>query len=657
MCGIAGIFEFKENTVSLDLLRSMADRLRHRGPDDWGFHNAGSVGLAHTRLSIIDLAGGQQPMSNTDASLWITFNGEIFNYVELRQELLQKGYRFATHSDTEVILNLYAEYGEGCVQRMNGQWAFAIWDTKRQQLFLSRDRLGVCPLYFSMTNQSFSFASEVKALFANPALPRELDIYGLDQVFTFWHTLAPRTVFKGIQELPPAHSLIVADRQLRLTPYWQLSYAPAETARDVSSWQEELLALLQDATRLRLRSDVPVGAYLSGGLDSSVVTALITRLSAAPLKTFSVSFTASEYDESCYQQEVSRYLETDHSEIRCAPEDIRRVFPEVVWHAEKPLLRAAPAPLFLLSSLVRSHGYKVALTGEGSDEALGGYDLFKEAKIRRFWGRHPDSIIRPLLLKRLYPYMPSLQAQPLDYLKAFFQTTPEDLANPFFSHLPRWKVTSWLKLFFSPAVKAALAGYNACEELEQQLPAEYYQWDSLSQAQYLETTGLFPGYILSSQGDRVSMAHAVEIRSPFFDHRLVEFAGQIPPRLRMNALDEKHLLKRAAAGLIPDTVRARHKQPYRAPDAQSFLTDGAPAPDQEYIGDLLSPGRIQEYGIFQVSAVQKLLEKLGKTPSSSARDNMALLGILSTQLLAQQLAQGAAGAPTEALATTGPARR
>jgi asparagine synthase (glutamine-hydrolysing) len=641
MCGIAGLVNVDGAAVDPTVALRMIDMIRHRGPDDDGVYADQRAALAHARLSIIDVSGGHQPMTNEDRSLWIVFNGEIFNYLELRTFLLDRGHRFATRSDTEVILHLFEEEGEDCVRRLNGQWAFAIWDSRRHRLFLSRDRVGVRPLFYTFAGRTFAFGSEIKALLAHPGVRRELDVVGLDQVFTFWAPVAPRTVFKGISELPPAHSLMLeADGDVRLRRYWSLDYRPSNRLSDEQS-AARLSELLLDATRIRLRSDVPVGAYLSGGLDSTVVTTLVRRCTDTPLRTFSITFDDPEFDESTYQQEVVRILETEHTAIRCSYEQIGRVFPDVIWHAERPILRTAPAPLFLLSRLVREHGYKVVVTGEGSDEVLGGYDLFKEAKIRRFWATQPESRLRPLLLRRLYPYLKSLQSQSQPYLKAFFRVTPSDCSNPFFSHLPRWELTARLKLFFSSEVKTQLADYDGYAELRSSLPAAYSAWDGLSQAQYLEATSLLPGYILSSQGDRVAMAHAVEGRFPFLDHRVVEFAAALPARLKMKVLDEKHLLKQSMRDVVPAVVRHRKKQPYRAPDAKSFFGSPAQPLRHDYVDDLLSQQQLRTHGIFNPGAVQKLVDKARSGTLIGVKDNMALTGILSTQLFAERFLRGA----------------
>jgi asparagine synthase (glutamine-hydrolysing) len=634
MCGIAGLVNLKTTTADANLLWQMIGVLAHRGPDDRGVFVDSNVGLAHARLSIIDLAGGHQPMSIENGALSITFNGEIFNYIELREQLEKKGHRFLTRSDTEVILRLYLEKGEDCVQYFNGQWAFAIWDTRQRKLFLSRDRYGVRPLFYTISGDNFIFASEIKAILACPGVQRELDLQGLDQIFTFWVTVAPRTAFKGIWQLQPGHSLVLKDGQLSVHQYWKPEYVSREELTLDSPRQktEELLALMEDAARIRLRSDVPVGAYLSGGIDSSFTTALIARFAPHRLRTFSVAFEDPDFDESSYQNEASTFLHTEHSEIRCSAEEIGTIFPEVIWHTEQPVLRTAPAPLYLLAKLVRKSGYKVVLTGEGADEVLGGYDIFKEAKIRRFWGRDIGSRLRPLLLRRLYPYLDNIQQQPEAYLRSFFRVSQEDLVHPFFSHLPRWELTSRLKILFSDEVRQELRTRDSLADLLQKLPRSYSTWPDFCQAQYLETMQLLPGYILSSQGDRMAMAHSVEGRYPFLDHRVSDFAAKLHPSLKMRVLNEKFLLKEAARGKVPRSILRRSKQPYRAPDGKSFFGRRS----MDYVDELLSPEALRSTGIFRPDPITKLIARFKSGRATSTKDNMALVGVLSTQLMAHK---------------------
>jgi len=635
MCGIAGILRFDDRDASAPIVREMVGRIRHRGPDAEGFSADGPVCFGHARLSIIDLDHGAQPMQTRDGVLRLTFNGEIFNYIELRRELQAAGHDFQTRSDTEVILHAYEQWGEKCVDHFNGQWAFAIWDKHRRRLFASRDRYGIRPLFYWHDARQFAFASEIKSLMGNPDVPRSIDPRGLDQLFTFWATVPPRTVFRDIRELPPGHNLTIQGSRVNTSCYWTPGYAAADEYETLSEddWAEQVLDVLTDAVRLRLRSDVPVGAYLSGGLDSSVTTALVKRCTANHLRTFSVTFGNSEFDESRYQQEVVEFLGTEHQSVHCSGDTIADVFPDVIRHAEKPVLRTAPAPLFMLSRLVRDEGFKVVLTGEGADEVLGGYDIFKEAKVRRFCAVDPDSEFRSRIFEKLYPYLPNIQRQSLAYRKAFFRVRPEELSDPFFSHLPRWELTAQLKRMFSPAVRGVLDSRDTYADVRETLPEEYSQWPPLCQAQFLEATVLMPGYILSSQGDRMTLAHSVEGRFPFLDHRLAELAARIPPRLKMKAVDEKHILKRAARKLVPKSVLERSKQPYRAPDSESFFDADSGSARREYVEELLSAGRIDDDGIFNPRAVQNLVEKARRGKVIGTRDNMALVGVLSTQIL------------------------
>lgn len=630
MCGICGIVT-DGAPPDLSVLKNMMGRLGHRGPDGNGYYRDLHAALGHTRLAIIDTAGGAQPLCNEDGTLWVTFNGEIFNYVELARELRRLGHRFRTASDTEVIVHAWEEWGEDCFSRFNGQWALALWDRRKQRLVLSRDRLGVRPLFYTRAPHGFLFASEVKAIFADPCVKRAFDPAGLDQTFTYWSTVAPRTVFQGIEQLEPGHYAVLDHNGLRKAPYWRASF-PERGHEPMQDTQEAATALRErivEATRLRfLRSDVPVGAYLSGGLDSSITAAIISRYTDVPLHTFSLRFADQEFDEGDYQKQMSAALGTQHEDVVVSPSDIVEIFPQVIRHTETPIVRAAPAPLYLLSKLVSDNGYKVVVTGEGADEVLAGYDIFREARVRMFWSRDPESTKRSKALELLYPWMARSPGKAPAFARSFFgrNLDPDD---PALSHRPRWDSTAAIKLLFGSAMRDEI-GRSDVDDVVAGMPAGSEDWDPLSRAQWLEMTTLLAGYILSSQGDRMLMANSVEGRFPFLDRDVVNFSNQLPARHKLFGLEEKYLLKRAFADLVPEQILRRPKQPYRAPDAASFFARGRP----EWFDAVTSERAVKAAGVFEPALVAGLFAKCAKYGGEkmSNTDNMRVLAIVSTQL-------------------------
>jgi asparagine synthase (glutamine-hydrolysing) len=630
MCGIAGIVALEQGALIHEHeIRAMLPPLHHRGPDGSGVHLGPGIGLGHVRLSILDLAGGTQPLYNETGSICVTFNGEIFNFVELRTQLESAGHRFHTRSDTEVIVHAYEQFGDAFVHHLNGQFAIALWDSGRRRLLLLRDRAGILPLFYTRCGGRLLFASEVKGLL--PLLPAApaLDPVALDQLFSFWAPVSPRTLFRDVQELSPGHMLVIEGGHLRDVCYWDWQFPTAGDwyQGSESRQADDLHALLADATRIRLRADVPVGAYLSGGLDSSALVALIRQNSSAPLKTFSIGFTDAALDESAHQQTLVNALNLDHHRTLCSNADIGAAFFDTIRHTESPVLRTAPVPMRLLSGLVRSQGYKVVLTGEGADEVLGGYDIFKEAKIRRFWAQQPDSRWRAQLLNRLYPWLDTSGQQGIAYLRKFYGVGMDRPDAPLFSHLTRFQTTAQCKQFFSKELTAAL-GSSAEQVLTESLPAEMSRWHPFNRSQYLDMKTLMPGYLLNSQGDRMLMGNSVEGRFPFLDHRVIEFAARLNPSIKMRGLNEKYLLKRAMAGLVPSSIIDRHKQPYRAPDIPAFFTATPP----EYVTELMSEHKVRAAGYFDPKKVRMLLDKARQGRAFAYRDNMALVGILSTQI-------------------------
>jgi len=635
MCGIAGMFDRSgKREASEGEMRQMLALLRHRGPDEFGILLDREAALGSARLSIIDLSGGSQPIANEDESLWIVFNGEIFNYVELRPELEARGHRFRTSSDTEVILHLFEEYGPGCLERLNGQFAIAIWDARRRRLFLARDRLGVRPLFYTnSSHRRLLFASEIKSILGCAEAGAAIDPAMVEQVFRYWAPLSPNTVFQDIVELPPGHYLVADRHTLEVKEYWRNRFPEAnETSaaaqKPLETVVEEFRQLLVDACQIRLRADVPVGAYLSGGLDSSTIASVVRRHTSNRLVTFSIAFSDKQFDESAFQEEMAKELGTEHHVVRATHEDIGNVFPDVIWHTEVPILRTAPAPMFLLSRLVRESGFKVVLTGEGADEFLAGYDIFKEAKVRRFWARQPHSTGRPSLLKRLYPDIGGLSRSNVAFLAAFFGEGLEDVDSPWYSHSVRWRNNRRTCRFFTDAVLAA-SSRNESDRVGPALPENFSRWEPLAQAQYLEITIFLSQYLLSSQGDRMGMANSVEGRFPFLDVRLVEYCNSLDARLKLRCLREKHLLKEAARPWLPDLIRRRPKRPYRAPVHRSFFNNSK----LDYVQELLSPAGLNDSGLFKPGPVEALMRKIQSGAPVGETDDMALAGIISTQLV------------------------
>lgn len=643
MCGIAGLLSF-EDVPDRDLVVRMLARLRHRGPDGSGVYRDRHVALGHTRLAIIDADGGGQPMSNDDGSLWLTFNGEIFNYVELRDELIALGHRFRTASDTEVLLRAWEQWREECFSRFNGQWAVAIWDRQRERLVLSRDRYGVRPLYLARSGRRLAFASEVKSLFADPSMPRRFDRVGLAETMTFWAPVAPRTVFDGIEQLPPGHLAVVDDGGMQVTQYWQQTF-PERGHEDLQDFAENVAAVreaLVRSVRLRFtRSDVPVGAYLSGGLDSAIISAIIAKETDAALETFSLRFADAEFDEGSFQSAMARRLGTEHREVLVRARDIGEVFPQVVHHAEVPLVRAAPAPMYLLSGLAREHGYKVVVTGEGADEVFAGYDIFREARLREFLARNPDSVIRSRGLELLYPWMARSPGQAPAFAREFFGRNL-DPRDPAMSHRPRWDATATLLRMMVPHPELDT---DVASELIDRMPPGHERWDPLARGQWLEMTTLMSSYLLSSQGDRMLMGNSVEGRFPFLDLEVGALARRLPARHKLLGVEEKHILKTTFADLVPEEILARPKQPYRSPDAASFFAGGPPA----WLAQVTSTDAVEAAGIFPHRAVETLVAKCRRTAGErmSNTDNMRLVAVLSTQLLHRQFIDGDGSPPSE----------
>lgn len=646
MCGIAGIVRADpDRPVEEDALRRMARALRHRGPDGFGLARAPGAGLVSTRLAIVDLPGGWQPMQGTSGAL-LVYNGEAYNHPELRAELTREGARFATESDTEVVLALLERDGPAALHRCNGQFALALWEPGSRRLTLARDRFGVRPLHWaSLPDGGLAFGSECKALFASGEVDAAPDLQGIDDVFTLWGARPPRTVFAGVNQLPPGGLLVwEAERGVvEERRWWEPDLAPPAAPPP-----SDLRELLEDAVRLRLRADVPVGTYLSGGLDSSLITALAQRASDHELRTFSVAFHDARYDERAHQEHVARTLGTRHHVVEIGPREIADGFSHLVWHAETPLIRTAPVPLALLAQATRAHGITVVATGEGADELFWGYDLFKETAIRALHTSEPERAAR--LLDALYPYVEASAARRGPAWRRFFFEAG-DPGDPLFSHQTRIAATSAVKAFYRDELRAALATADPLARLRAQLPPAFAHWTPLQRAAYLELTTLLGPNLLAAQGDRVAMAHGVEGRFPFLDHRVFAHAAALPPqhKLEPETLREKAALRDLAAQLLPPEIAARTKQPYRAPEVAPFFTDGTP---RDWVAERLEPAALDGVGIFDPQRVVQLTRRCTAGRANGFREGMALVGVLSTQVWHERFC--APGAATYELETREP---
>ncbi len=639
MCGIAGVVR-PDPGVPVDeasMLR-MARAVRHRGPDGFGLVLDPGAGFVSTRLAIVDLPRGWQPLEHSAGGGLLVYNGEVYNHPELRAELQAAGEAFQTQSDTEVVLRMLERHGLEALDRLNGQFALAWWQADARRLVLVRDRFGVRPLHYALRDDgTLVFGSEAKALFASGEIAAAPDLDGLDEVFTLWGTRPPRSAFRGVRQLPPGGLLIWEAGTITAERRWW----SADLGTGARTDDADLAGILRDSVALRLRADVPVGAYLSGGLDSSVITALAQQEAGERLQTFSVAFRDPLFDERAHQETVATALGTTHHTVEVGPEQIAAALPEVVRHAETPLVRTAPVPLFLLAQEVRRQSITVVLTGEGADELLWGYDLFKEVAIRELHDREPERALERL--DGLYPYLGAGAARRGPAWRRFLlETGAAD--DPLRSHLTRVEATAGVKAFYHPDVAAQLDRERSLDGLRAALPQSFGRWSALERAAWLEVETLLSPYLLAAQGDRVAMAHGVEGRFPFLDHRVFDVAAALPPGRKLDGMRDKGALRALAAKLLPSEAASRPKQPYRAPEVAPFF--GPRAPD--WVRELLSPAGLGEAGMWDAGRVAGLVRRAEAGRITGIRESMALVAILSTGLWHRAfIGPGASSYPAE----------
>jgi asparagine synthase (glutamine-hydrolysing) len=560
MCGIVGILELEPRArPSREALRRMSTVLSHRGPDAEGFYDQGPVGLAHRRLAIIDVATGQQPMESADGQVCVVFNGEIYNYPELRHELEARGYVFRTTSDTEVLLALYTLDGVESFGRLNGMFACAFWDRRTSSLVLLRDRLGKKPLFYRRDAQRLLFGSELKSLLAWGPIDRTIDLRALHEYLTFGHIIGEASIVQGVQRVPPAHFVIVRDGQVTSRPYWQLRYAPEPV--DEREATERVEDLLRQAVRRRLMSEVPLGAFLSGGLDSSLVVALMAEVSSRPVRTFSVGFDEQEFSELNDARRVAEHLGTDHHEIIVKPAALD-VLSEFVWHLDEPFSDSSALATYYVCQAARQH-VTVALSGDGGDEVFAGYTTYQQTARWQRLGRIPRWIRRgPLTaLSRAIPFdWPGWNAL---YAAGHIG---EDGLPPRAGLYPYIHDELW-----SDDARAMLKGHDQFAAVRERARASAHL-DPVSRLQYMDTLQYLPSDILVKV-DRMSMAHSVEVRSPLLDHTLVEYAATLPVSLKLRGTVGKHVLRSVAARLLPPSVLTKPKQGFGIPKDRWFRTD------------------------------------------------------------------------------------
>ncbi len=592
MCGICGYITFRSGIeAKRPILAEMCDLLRHRGPDEGALYCKGNVGLGHRRLSIIDLSGGKQPMSTEDGSLTVVFNGEIYNFPELREELSAKGYRFLNKSDTEVLLHGYHAWGDDLLRRLNGMFAFALWDAKRNRLLAARDRLGKKPFYWHLGKDGFLFSSEMKSLLKEPAVSREVDPEAVDKFFSYGYVPAPLTIFKSVSKLRPGHCLVLEDGKVKVSQYWDVTYRPDPDCKTEDDYVEKLYGLMQASVRRRLISDVPLGAFLSGGLDSSVVVGLMAGISPSAVKTFTIGFNEEGYSEMPDARVVSDLFKTEHHEFTVKPDAIS-LLPDLAWHFDEPFADSSAVPTYYVSKMARSQ-VTVVLSGDGGDELFAGYNHYVQLDALSRYKPVPHLLRRAVAAggRRL-----PMGAKGKFFLSALGEIERREAYDIVDIYPP---VKSDI---LSADFRAKLAGLPRPESSR-----DYWlnvpKHADLSRMQYLDTKVYLPEDILTKV-DRMSMANSLETRAPLLDYTVVEFAAGIPPHLQRKDGRGKYILRKMASRFLPSSILDKKKQGFAIPRDQWFKKDL-----KQYASEMLTSKRFRERGYFQDANVRLLLDE------------------------------------------------
>jgi asparagine synthase (glutamine-hydrolysing) len=633
MCGICGIAIPKHlnRHVSESRIVAMRDTLAHRGPDDAGLYVDGGVGLGHRRLSIVDLGGGRQPMANEDRRVWIVFNGEIYNHRELRSELEERGHQYRTESDTETIIHLYEELGARAVERLSGMFAFAIWDSARRELLLARDRLGIKPLYYALGGDGvLYFASEIKALIEARAVAPEINYPALPDYLANHAPSGEETLFSDFKRLLPGHTLTWRDGVIKIRKYWDLSFAqnghPALSDRGaIEQWTE----LFREAVRSHLMADVPLGVFLSGGVDSSAIAAVMSDMARGPVKTFSVGFAEREANELEYARMVARAFNTDHHEVIVGPDEFFAVMPRLIWHEDEPLAHLASVPLYFVSELAASH-VKVVLTGEGSDEMMAGYyrywkTVYNLSLGARYHGWTPEAIRRAA--RDWIDRLPIGSALRHKLSRTFLSRTP-DVENLYLDNFAVFSREQQLRLL-TPEAKSRAGALDPYATARRRL-AQSDATTTLNRLLYADTKTYLHELLMKQ--DQMSMAASLESRVPFLDHTLVEFTARLPERMKLRRLTTKYVLRRSMKGVLPETILTRPKMGFPAPVGAWFR--GA---YRSVIEDYALSARSLDRGVFDPAFVRKLAAE----HQSGARDHsQRLWSLVNFEMWARQFIDG-----------------
>jgi asparagine synthase (glutamine-hydrolysing) len=590
MCGIAGLLSLGGKAVSQEEVQSMCDAMVHRGPNDDGYYAGPEAVLGMRRLSIIDIDGGHQPVHNEDRTVWVVFNGEIYNFKSLRTSLEHQGHRFYTDTDTEVIVHLYEQYGESCVDRLRGMFAFAIWDDRRKTLLLVRDRLGIKPLFYTITGGRLAFGSELKVLLQLPEIERKLNWTSVNHLFSSMYTPTAESIIEGVHKLRPGHLLLASERHgIRLRQYWDVEYDPDYTKSE-QYFIERLRDLLEESVRLRLIADVPLGAFLSGGIDSSAVVATMARISSAPVKTFSIGFPDEDYNELGYARQIARKFGTDHHELVVDP-NVISIIDDLAWYLDEPFGDSSAIPTYMVSKLA-AENVTVVLSGDGGDELFAGYDKYIKERNERRLERIPSPMRHAagLIGRTMREGMKGrnfLQHLPLKGSDRYFDT------NTLFRERDKM-------LLFQPEAFEAIHREDPRTHWRGFLDNGKMHW--LSTLQYMDTKGYLPNDILTKV-DRMTMAHSIEARVPLLDHKFVEFVATIPPELKLNGKTRKYIFKKAMEGILPHEILYRPKRGFAIPLGRWFRGQLS-----LYVRDLLLSRKSLNRGLFQKSYIERLIE-------------------------------------------------